>query len=202
MDAFRRSLRSPAYSSAAQAWFSRFADMGEGGNGKRVLSSFLDGENYVVPGGSWRGFSDRVMGGISNASLDNSRIDGKSCIRLSGNVTRESNGGFIQMALYFGREYDEFDARGYRGIELLTYGNDENYNIHVRTSDCGWHDQSYRMTFFAAREWQRLRVPWEVFTANKIGKALDPSRLQRIAILGWMREFEADIALGEIALYR
>jgi hypothetical protein len=170
--------------------------------GKRlVLSSFLDDQNYVVPGGGWRGFSDRVMGGISDASLDNSNIAGKSCIRLTGNVTRESNGGFIQMALYFGRQYDEFDAAEYRGIELLVYGNNEDYNVHVRTSDCGWHDESYRMTFFAKPEWQRIQIPWEAFQASVVSEPLDSSRLQRIAILGWMREFKADVSLAEIALY-
>ena len=105
------------------------------------------------------------------------------------------------MALYFGRNYNEFDATGYKGIELLTFGNNEDYNLHVRTSDCGWHDESYRMTFFAQPEWQRLRVPWSALQANNVSSPLDPGRLQRIAILGWMREFQADIALAEIALY-
>lgn len=164
-----------------------------------VLSSFTNG--YVIPGAGWRGFSDRVMGGISNAELDSATIAGKNCIRLLGNVTRESNGGFIQMALYFGRNYAELNGSDYDGVELLVYGNNEDYNLHVRTSDCGWHDQSYRMTFFAEPRWQRIRVPWEAFEANRLKVPLDSATLQRIAILGWMREFEADIALAEISLY-
>ena len=164
-----------------------------------LLSSFTEG--YVMPGAGWRGFSDRVMGGISNADLSSTRVAGKNCIRLSGNVTRESNGGFIQMALYFGRNYSELDGSGFKGIELLTYGNNEDYNVHVRTSDCNWFDESYRMTFFAEPEWQRIRVPWDAFKPNGLNKPLDSSRLQRIAILGWMREFDADISLAEISLY-
>lgn len=117
------------------------------------------------------------MGGISNAVLDSSRIAGKNCIRLSGNVTRENNGGFIQMALYFGRNYSEFDGFAYKGIELTVYGNNEDYNLHVRTADCGWHDESYRMTFFAEPEWQKIRVPWDAFKANRVAEPLDSSRL-------------------------
>ncbi len=166
---------------------------------KLVLSNFVNG--YMHPGAGWRGFSDRVMGGISNADLQAAAVDGKNCIRLTGNVTRESNGGFIQMAMYFGRSYDELDGSGYKGIELLVYGNNEDYNLHVRTSDCGWYDQSYRTTFFAEPRWQRMRFPWESFTGNSIDEPLDNARLQRIAILGWMREFQADVALAEIALY-
>ena len=166
---------------------------------KLMLSSFTNG--YMLPGAGWRGFSDRVMGGISNAELESATIAGKNCIQLTGNVTRESNGGFIQMALYFGRNYDELDGSSYKGIELLVYGNNEDYNLHVRTSDCGWYDESYRMTFFAEPRWQRVRVPWEAFEANQVAAPLNSSHLQRIAILGWMREFEADIALAEISLY-
>ena len=164
-----------------------------------VLSSFTNG--YMLPGAGWRGFSDRVMGGISNAELDSATIAGKNCIQLTGNVTRESNGGFIQMALYFGRDYDEFDGSAYKGVELLVYGNNEDYNLHIRTSDCGWYDESYRMTFYAEPSWQKIRVPWEAFEANKVEASLNSSHLQRIAILGWMREFEADVALAEISLY-
>ena len=77
----------------------------------------------------------------------------------------------------------------------------EDNNLHVRTSDCRGHSESYRLTFFAKPEWQRMRIPWDALTANKVDAPLDSSTLQRIGILGWMREFEADIALAEISLY-
>jgi len=166
---------------------------------KLMLSSFVNG--YMLPGAGWRGFSDRVMGGVSNAELKSASVAGKNCIRLTGNVTRESNGGFIQMAMYFGDNYDELDGSDYKGIEVLVYGNNEDYNMHVRTSDCGWHNDSYRLTFTAEPRWQRMRFPWEAFTPNSVTVPLDPARLQRIAILGWMREFEADVSLAEISLY-
>jgi hypothetical protein len=166
-----------------------------------VLSDFRGNEPQVIDGGRWRGFSDRVMGGISNARLDLDTVAGVGCARLRGNVTRESNGGFIQMAMYFGGRGAEFDASAYRGLELLVYGNDEDYNVHVRTADCGWHDQSYRHTFLAKNEWQRIRIAWEDFEPNRLREPLDAARLSRIGVLGWMREFEADIALAEISLY-
>lgn len=170
-------------------------------SGRLVLSDFGGDEPVVIEGGGWRGFSDRVMGGISNARLDRDTVAGKNCIRLVGNVTRESNGGFIQMAMYFGRNDAELDASAFGGIELLVYGNDEDYNCHIRTADCGWYDDSYRVTFFAKPEWQTVRLPWGEFVPNRVQAPLDTSRINRIAILGWMREFEADISLAEIALY-
>jgi hypothetical protein len=166
-----------------------------------LLSDFSGVEPYVLPAAGWRGFSDRVMGGVSDASLDKSTVDGKNCLRLTGTVTRESNGGFIQMAMYFGSRDAELDGSAYKGLEMLVYGNNENYNVHVRTADCGWYDESYRYTFFAKPEWQQLRIPWVDFKPNGLDVPLDSRRVNRIAILGWMREFHADIALARIALY-
>jgi hypothetical protein len=169
--------------------------------GQLVLSDFTPEEPYLIEGSGWRGFSDRVMGGVSNAKFNRDCIAGKNCVRLTGTVTRESNGGFIQMALYFGGNDAELDGSAYSGIELLVFGNNEDYNVHVRTGECGWYDESYRYTFFANPEWQRVRIPWHEFKPNGITTPLNASRINRIAILGWMREFQADISLAGISLY-
>jgi hypothetical protein len=198
MNAYRRSLIAAAGAATVAPLLSKMSSAATQTD-DLTLSSFTQG--YVKPGIEWRGFSDRVMGGISTAELESANVAGKSCIRLTGSVTRESNGGFVQMALYFGGENEEFNASAYKGVELLIYGNNENYNLHVRTADCGWYDESYRMTFFAEPSWQKVRVPWNAFEANKVAIALDSSKLQRIAILGWMREFEADVSLAQISLY-
>lgn len=196
----RRSLVAATAALPITPWLSCASAFAET-NERLVLSQFHGNAKTLYPGAGWRGFSDRVMGGISNAKLSNSRIKDVDCLRLSGNVTRESNGGFIQMAFYFGRNYAEFSAADYKGLDMLVHGNNEDYNVHVRTSDCGWHDESYRFTFHAKNEWQRVQIPWDAFTANSVAVPLDSSRLQRVAILGWMREFNADIALAELALY-
>jgi hypothetical protein len=166
-----------------------------------VLSSFEDGREFLAPNARWRGFSDRVMGGVSDASFDRATVEGKSCIRLAGRVTRDSGGGFIQMALDLARRDRDFDASAYSGVEFLLHGNDEDYNCHVRTADCGWYDQSYRATFRVASRWQTIRLPWTGFAPNDLRLPLNPAKIQRIALLGWMREFMADIAVAEVALY-
>ena len=162
-----------------------------------VLSDFTTEEPFVRAGTSWRGFTDRVMGGVSNADFGASVVEGRRCARMVGNVTRDSGGGFIQMAMYL----KNFSAADYKGIELLVFGNDEDYNVHIRTADCGWHDESYRATFRAESRWQTIRVPWADLAPNRVRAPLDTSRLQRIGLLGWMRDFDADLALGSISLY-
>jgi len=166
-----------------------------------VLSSFEAGQESLVLNARWRGFSDRVMGGVSDATFVRATVDGKDCIRLSGRVTRDSGGGFIQMALDLGSRGADFDASAYTGVEVLVHGNSEDYNVHVRTADCGWYDQSYRATFRAEPRWQRVRIPWTGFTPSGVSVPLNAAKIQRIALLGWMREFTADLALAEVALY-
>ena len=163
-----------------------------------VLSDFTANEPLIIEGARWRGFTDRVMGGVSNAEFDQTEVAGKRSARMSGWVTKDNGGGFVQMALYLGRGPD---ASAYRGIELLVHGNDEDYNVHLRTPDCGWHSQSYRATFRAESRWQTVRLPWVAFRPNDLRAPLDTTNLQRIGLLGWMRDFEADLALAEIALY-
>lgn len=167
---------------------------------RQLLSDFARPEPYVHPGTRWRAFSDRVMGGVSDAAFNPDVVAGRGCVRLTGRVTRDNGGGFIQMTLDLGTRDTPFDASAWQGIELHLHGNDEDYNVHVRTRDCGWYDQSYRATLHAASRWQVHRLDWRDFTPNGVRVPLDPSRLERIALLGWMREFQADIALAQLAL--
>lgn len=166
-----------------------------------ILSDFRGSTPYYLEGSGWRGFTDRVMGGQSDAAFGQDVVGGKTCVRMTADVTRKSNGGFAQMAMYFGQREAELDASAFRGIEMLVHGNNEDYNVHVRTADCGWYDESYRTTIFVTDEWQSIRIPWDDFSPNGLDEPLDTARINRIAILGWMREFKADIALAEIALY-
>jgi hypothetical protein len=154
------------------------------------------------PTHSWVGFSDRVMGGISDGELHQTVIGGRACLRLTGRVTRAHGGGFVQLAMTPAGSGGRLDASGYAGLELLVFGNDERYNVHIRTPDCRWHEHSYRASFVAPACWERVRLPWAAFEPNALAAPLDLGRILRVGILGWMREFDADIAVGGLSLYR
>lgn len=166
-----------------------------------VLTDFRGPEPVVMPGAEWAGFSDRVMGGVSTSEFRLATIDGVRCARLTGEVTRDQGGGFVQMALALGRGRTGFDASAWSGIELRVHGNDEDYNVHLRTADVRWYSQSYRATVHLAPRWQTVRLAWADFVPHQIDSPLDTTRLSRIGLLGWMREFHADLALAEIVLY-
>lgn len=166
-----------------------------------VLTDFQAPEPVMIENCAWRGFSDRVMGGVSDSNVEPAKVGGRRCLRMTGRVTRDSGGGFIQMAMYLGGRRDAFDASAWQGLEFLVYGNDEDYNVHIRTADVRWHSQSYRATVFAGAEWQTIRLPWSAFEPNEIDAPLDTGNIVRVGLLGWMREFEADLSVAEVALY-
>jgi hypothetical protein len=169
--------------------------------GDLIVTDFSFGDEASEVPGQWSGFTDRVMGGVSNADFERDVVDGRRCVRLKGRVTRDSGGGFIQLARYFGTSRDSFDASAYKGVELDIYGNNEEYNAHIRTSDVRWYEQSYRATFTARPQWETVRISWDQFVPYGIEAALDTSHIQRFGLLGWMREFEADLALARMAFY-
>jgi len=173
----------------------------EAAQGSRLIIDDFADASVSRLGTHWMGISDRVMGGMSDGELNRSVVAGRACLHLTGVVSRKRNGGFLQMALDMAERPEYYDASAYQGLEILVRGNDEDYNIHLRTADVRWYDQSYRATFHAAAQWQRLRLPWSSFKPHQLDAPLDVSRLTRIGLMGWMREFQVDLALGEIALY-
>ena len=148
----------------------------------------------------WRLVTDTVMGGVSKGTLIVDNIKDRSCLRLNGEVSLENNGGFIQAALDISTN-SVFDASVYRGVFLDVYGNNESYNIHLRTTDVQYPWQSYRSSFIAKDEWQTLEFLFSKFKAYRISTPLDTKRLTRIGIVAIGHEFFADLCIARIGFY-
>jgi hypothetical protein len=155
---------------------------------------------HAVSGNAWYLVTDDVMGGVSKGQLSLDRVEGHPCLRMQGDVSLENNGGFIQIALELSDDILKY-VPNYSGVLLEAYGNDEQYNIHLRTKDIMLPWQSYRTTFTAAPEWKMLHLPFSEFTPYRIDKALDISRLKRIGIVAIGRAFHADLCIRKIGLY-
>ena len=152
-------------------------------------------------GTSWRMVTDGVMGGVSSGTLTLASMDKRDCLRLQGDVRLENNGGFVQAALDIGKTAAA-DASAYTGIVMDVYGNDEAYNLHLRTADLWLPWQSYRATFQAPASWQTVQLPFAGFSPYKTGKALDLTELERIGVLAIGRAFSADLCIGRVGFYK
>lgn len=152
-------------------------------------------------GTDWRVMTDAVMGGVSNGRVDPDVVAGRPCLRLTGEVSLENSGGFVQASLDLDPS-GPLDAGGYRGIELDVYGNDESYNLHLRTADTRIVWQSYRAGFHAGPQWQTVRLAFANFQPYRIDQPLDLKTLRRLGLVAIGREMRADLCVARIGLYR
>ena len=167
-----------------------------------LIDDFSDETFISKLGPRWRGVSDQVMGGISRASVAHDVIDGRACLRLTGHVRLENDGGFIQAALDLAPPGDTLDASGYTGVRLAVRGNGEQYSIHMRTPDNVRPWQSYRAHFAAGPAWETIDLPFASFAPYRLDAPLDIARLRRIGLVAIGRAFHADLAVSELAFYR
>lgn len=150
----------------------------------------------------WRFVADTVMGGVSQGSIATEMVAGRRAVRLSGQVSLDNNGGFIQIATDLTPDGGSIDVSSWTGLELDVLGNGEDYNIHLRTDDVSRPWQSYRSTFSAGPEWTALRRSFSQFEPYRIDVPFDPTRLRRIGIVAIGRVFEADVAVAGMRLFR
>ncbi len=153
-------------------------------------------------GTQWRGVSDNVMGGISEATIARVVSGKQTCLRLTGEVRLENNGGFVQAALNLLRDGGTFDATGFSGIRLTVKGNDERYSVHLRTADNTRPWQSYRAHFVAKAEPQTLEIPFSEFEPYRIETPLDIAKLRRIGLVAIGRRFQADLHVCRLEFHR
>ncbi|KIN73454.1 Complex I intermediate-associated protein 30 [Sulfitobacter guttiformis KCTC 32187] len=158
-----------------------------------------DGTMELNP--DWEYVADRVMGGVSTGEVSRGTVSGREAARLTGEVSLDNNGGFIQMAF----DLDGgavMDASGWRGIEIDLRGNRASYEIRLRTDQLARPWQSFRAEFTTTGDWETVQLPWDVFEARKTDAVLDPARLRRIGVLAIGSEMQADIAVSGIRFYK
>lgn len=150
----------------------------------------------------WEYVADDVMGGVSRGGMQQETFRGRMATVLRGDVSLDNNGGFVQIAFDVVHDGTRFDASGWDGIELETCGNGESYDIRLRTDQLTRPWQSFRSDFVAAPEWRKHRIAFDAVIAHKTEARFDPAHLRRIGILAIGREFEAEVAIANIRLYR
>ncbi len=149
----------------------------------------------------WRFVSDQVMGGQSQGQVSFHDQLASPCHCLSGLVSLENNGGFLQMQLI---DLDRLAVNfaDYDGLFIEVKGNEHRYNLHIRTSQLWLPWQSFRQSFNATETWQRLFLPFKDFTAYKTFTDLNPQKIKRLGILAIGESFEADICIRTLGLYK
>ncbi|SEN76351.1 CIA30 family protein [Palleronia pelagia] len=149
----------------------------------------------------WELISDRVMGGVSEGALTTHEVAGRRARHMTGQVSLENDGGFLQMALDLSPDGGAIDASGLEGIEVTARGTGSDYNIHLRTEAVARPWQSYRLTFHAGPDWATHRLPFADVTAHRIDAPFDAATLRRIGIVAIGRRMQVDLAVARLAFY-
>ena len=148
----------------------------------------------------WNFITDQVMGGLSTGKFIVEKIDGIACYRMTGNVSTKNNGGFIQIRAKLS---PEINSKDYDGIYVKVYGNEKNYNIHLRTGLTLAPWQYYSYTFVTTKNWKEIRAPFKEFEKSNFyqPKRILGQNIKSIGLVAGFDDFKSDICLGEIGFY-
>ena len=149
----------------------------------------------------WVFFTDRVMGGRSSGSLSIKEEEGIKFYRMTGDVSTENNGGFIQFRTNLNR--NSLIDKNFEGISMMVRGNNEDYNIHIRTGSTFLPWQYYSVTFFADENWTQIRLPFNTFKRSNFyqAKTFKDSDIRTLGIVAYGKDYFADLDISLIEFY-
>lgn len=154
----------------------------------------------LCPPARWQAITDQVMGGVSRGQVALEDVAGEPALVLSGTVSLENNGGFIQMACDLMGDGGPFDASGLAVVKARVYGDGADYGIHLRTTDLTRPWQSYRLGFRAPPTWTDVILPLGDAAPHRTDAPFRSDRLRRLGVVAIGRAFQPRISISRITL--
>lgn len=163
---------------------------------QKTFAESLYKDNFQDPS-QWKFISDNVMGGVSTGSIDFSIIEGQSIANLSGNVSTENNGGFIQ----FRRNTKGITLDGVNNIKIIAKGNNEKYFVHLRTTGTILPWQYYQHSFTVEEKYKEFILPIKKFKKSGAFQAstINSKNIKSIGIVAYGKDYKAKIYVKEIS---
>ena len=156
-------------------------------------------DNFQEPG-QWKFISDNVMGGLSTGSIVYEMKEGQSIAYLSGDVTTENNGGFIQVR----RNLKEIDLQEANYVKITAKGNGEKYYIHLRTTGTILPWQYYQSAFVVEKKYKDFILPIKQFKKSGSFQAnvVKSKSITSIGVVAYGRDHKAEIYVKEISFIK
>lgn len=160
----------------------------------RMFEDFQD-----TPATRWEFIADTVMGGVSTGSVSFEKEGQTSFARMTGSVSTENRGGFIQ----FRRLLDTPPPDGTTGIRIVVRGNNQKYFLHLRTKGTLLPWQYYQSEFDTTGGWTEFRLPLSSFKASgRLLRSTPAARsLTSIGVVAYGRDHDAEIDVREINFF-
>ena len=149
--------------------------------------------------GNWVYFSDTVMGGRSSGTAERVNVDGQAAIKLTGNVTTENNGGFVQVR----REIDAGRASDFQGLSFKAKGNGETYYIHIRNGSSRLPLQYYSASFRTSSNWETIKIRFTDFQRSGafMAKSLKKKTINSIGLVAYGKDHQALVLISNLKFY-
>ncbi len=147
----------------------------------------------------WDYVADTVMGGVSSGQVQFRSEGDVAFARLTGTVSTENNGGFIQ----FRRTLSDRPEEGVSGVRLLVRGNGERYFVHLRTRGTVLPWQYYQAEFATSDAWTEVSLPLSNFKASGAMLRATPvaNEITSVGIVAYGRDYDARVDVSEIGFY-
>lgn len=147
----------------------------------------------------WDFFTDGVMGGVSQGQASFITENGDVHAHMTGNVSTENNGGFIQIRM----KLLDSAPKDAKGVRLVVRGNNQEYFVHLRTSGTRLPWQYYQASFDVSGDWKDVTILFTDFKPSGRFLRTTPkvNSLKSIGIVAFGRDHEADVDIREISFY-
>ena len=167
---------------------------------KDMILDHLKNPKLTNQSQEWNFITDQVMGGVSTGKFIVDKVDGLMCYKMTGNVSTKNNGGFIQIRA---KLIPEISSKDYDGVYIKVYGNEKNYNLHLRTGLTLAPWQYYSYTFPTTKNWSEIKAPFTDFKKSNFyqPKSILGQNLKSIGLVAGFDDFKSDICLSEIGFY-
>ena len=148
---------------------------------------------------NWEFISDQVMGGVSFGSYEILNEGNLSFLKLTGFVSLENNGGFIQVR----KKIKGLKNMNFKGIKINSRGNDKEYFIHIRTKFTLLPWQYYQGKFSVNSEWQEIKINLSEFkrSGSLLPKNVKAQHIVSVAIVAFGKKHRVNLEVSEIAFY-
>ncbi|KMW59817.1 hypothetical protein AIOL_004801 [Candidatus Rhodobacter oscarellae] len=148
---------------------------------------------------AWEYIADGVMGGVSKGEARVLSEGPERAIHLTGTVSTENNGGFIQVR----RLLPDGLPEGTKGLRLSVRGNGEAYYVFLRTKEMMRPWYYYNVAFTAPEGWETVEIPLAALTRSHahLAELVDPAEAISIGLVAYGRDHAADLMVREITLY-
>ena len=148
---------------------------------------------------NWEFISDQVMGGVSFGSHQILNEENTFFLKLTGFVSLENNGGFIQVR----KNLKNMKNINFKGIKIKSRGNNKQYFIHIRTKFTLLPWQYYQGKFSVNSEWQEIKINLSEFkrSGSLLPKNVKAQHILSVAIVAFGKKHRVNLDVSEMAFY-